>query len=592
MRNKRPLRCESRSSLRPAHIDSRRPRKVKSDRFQAQRLVRIAFRNCFAVASFVAASSLYASIPAKSEIINVGGINYKVFALPTSTPGNLSSDELTKIKGSPWWGGTVGGAVPFASASGTAGTVFATSEIIFSGDVFFTGVKADGNGRALYYPYRSTASSFAWGFLAPAPKPGPDNPKGALTSLISCVTSGSVNASIRNDCLNVLASANASGWEQLTAEPYASNLSVGLEAMNKFRKNALAVALADNKFRYSRAEDKKVCDSAEGAQKSDKSSDPSCKTVSVKKNLPWSLIIDGTNTQASLNATQDLGSLSYNIFQSTYGLEYAFGKQFSLGGVFGYGQANLYNYEFSDTRVNSDTYSGGLYGLYKPSEPAMVALLAGYSRFDSDSRRPIQFGSINRLAEADWNSNAYTIALTGEYSFILSGANASPNLNTASAAATPKQPIARNAIRLKPKALVSFASYSQGLIEETGAQALNLKLNPHTATSVIFGGGLVLETPILVSSQSRLIPRFGVGYQYDLNGNSAEEHEVTGGFLELPEAGEIDVYGQNRGSNDLDVSLGLEYEISSNTAIYSNVAGSFWSNGNELTYGGGFRYSW
>ena len=310
-----------------------------------------------------------------------------------------------------------------------------------------------------------------------------------------------------------------------------------------------------------------------------------CKTVKVTKKLPWSLVIDGTNTQASLRGTEDLGSLDYNIFQSTYGVEYALSNQFSIGGVFGYGQNNLYNYEFADTRVNSDTYSGGLYGLYKPSEPATIALLGGYSRFNSDSRRPIQFGTINRLAEADWNSNGYTVALTGEYAFTLSKV-------TESADPKQKEKERRNAILLKPNALVSFAGYSQGLIEESGAQSLNLKLNPHTATSVIFGGGLILQAPIVVSSESRLIPRLGVGYRYDVNGNSDEEHEVTGGFVDLPEAGEIDVYGQNRGSNDVDVSLGLEYEISSSTAIYSNVAGSFWSNGNELTYGGGFRYSW
>ena len=29
-----------------------------------------------------------------------------------------------------------------------------------------------------------------------------------------------------------------------------------------------------------------------------------------------------------------------------------------------------------------------------------------------------------------------------------------------------------------------------------------------------------------------------------------------------------------------------------NAAIYGNVVGSFWSYGTELTYGGGFRYSW
>jgi hypothetical protein len=363
--------------------------------------------------------------------------------------------------------------------------------------------------------------------------------------------------------------------------------------MNRFRRNALAIALADNKISYTITENVKVCQGESGqASATAISSDQklstdqeNCAITKVKKKLPWSLVIDGTNTQASLRGTEDLGSLDYNIFQSTYGVEYALSNQFSIGGVFGYGQNNLYNYEFADTRVNSDTYSGGLYGLYKPSEPAMIALLGGYSRFNTNSRRPIQFGAINRVAEADWNSNGYTVALTGEYAFIL-------NRGTGSGDPKRKENDRRNAIVLKPNALVSFAGYSQGLIEESGAQSLNLKLNPHTATSLIFGGGVVLQAPIVLSSESRLIPRLGVGYRYDVNGNSDQEREVTGGFVDLPEAGEIDVYGQNRGSNELDVSLGLEYEISSNTAIYSNVAGSFWSNGNELTYGGGFRYSW
>ena len=110
-------------------------------------------------------------------------------------------------------------------------------------------------------------------------------------------------------------------------------------------------------------------------------------------------------------------------------------------------------------------------------------------------------------------------------------------------------------------------------------------------STLIFRGGLVLQAPIVASSESRLIPRLGVGYRYDVNGNSDEEHGVTGGFVDPPETGEIDAYGQNSGSNDLDVSLGLEYEVVSNTAIYSNIAGSFWSNGTKLTCSGGFRYS-
>ena len=557
-------------------------------------------------------SAFFINAPALADVLNVGGSYYKVLILPSAP----FKDNQAKIESSPWFNGD---ALGFARAWGTRG-----GNPVFVSDVYslsnfpdlVVGLIPITDGRlGSFREFLPATGTYAIGFPLPSKtsstktsggktvvnvssgvSPNTGTAAGGYLSYLQ--NSNSSNTGTYSDLLVVLASLSSisdvdSAYEQLTAEPYASNLSVGLESMNRFRKNALAIALADNKISYTKTERVKVCQDENGqssttalnpGQKLSKD-ETNCAITKVKTTLPWSLVIDGTNTQASLRGTEDLGSLDYNIFQSTYGVEYALNNQFSIGGVFGYGQNNLYNYEFADTRVNSDTYSGGLYGLYKPSEPATIALLGGYSRFNTDSRRPIQFGTINRLAEADWNSNGYTVALTGEYAF---------TLNKGTGSTDPKQmeKESRNAILLKPNALVSFAGYSQGLIEESGAQSLNLKLNPHTATSVIFGGGLVLQAPIVVSSESRLIPRLGVGYRYDVNGNSDEEHEVTGGFVDLPEAGEIDVYGQNRGSNDVDVSLGLEYEISSNTAIYSNVAGSFWSNGNELTYGGGFRYSW
>ena len=555
---------------------------------------------------------------ASAELINVNGIKYNIQTI-YGTANNNSALLLAQ----PWYGNSglaEAAALSWYQSSSTPSSVFFTYFYDSSGfagkgetDSWLASYSGTGYGPdygdtnynyaiSIALPSSTTAVGSSGSTVVVSTTSGVSKNTGKVAGgkLSYLATTNNTSSSTYTDLLGVFGALSSlssvsevdAAWEQLTAEPYASNLSVGLESMNRFRKNALAIALADNKISYTKTEKVKVCQDEKGQTSTSISSgqdasklETNCAITKVKKKLPWSLVIDGTNTQASLRGTEDLGSLDYNIFQSTYGVEYALSDQFSIGGVFGYGQNNLYNYEFADTRVNSDTYSGGLYGLYKPSEPATIALLGGYSRFNSDSRRPIQFGTINRLAEADWNSNGYTVALTGEYAFTVSKV-------TESADPKQKEKERRNAILLKPNALVSFAGYSQGLIEESGAQSLNLKLNPHTATSVIFGGGLVLQAPIVVSAESRLIPRLGVGYRYDLNGNSDEEHEVTGGFVELPEAGEIDVYGQNRGSNDLDVSLGLEYEISSNTAIYSNVAGSFWSNGNELTYGGGFRYSW
>ncbi|MFM8260470.1 MAG: hypothetical protein ACKN83_11725, partial [Vulcanococcus sp.] len=47
---------------------------------------------------------------------------------------------------------------------------------------------------------------------------------------------------------------------------------------------------------------------------------------------------------------------------------------------------------------------------------------------------------------------------------------------------------------------------------------------------------------------------------------------------------------QNRGANDLNVGLSVELETSDQLSLYAGVGGSFWSNGNELNYGGGLRW--
>jgi hypothetical protein len=40
------------------------------------------------------------------------------------------------------------------------------------------------------------------------------------------------------------------------------------------------------------------------------------------------------------------------------------------------------------------------------------------------------------------------------------------------------------------------------------------------------------------------------------------------------------------------VGLSLEYETSEALSLYAGVGGAFWSNGNELSYGGGLKLRW
>jgi autotransporter-associated beta strand protein len=359
----------------------------------------------------------------------------------------------------------------------------------------------------------------------------------------------------------------------ITAEPYASMQSVALEAMEQFRTNALALTNGDQAIRL--WTDADMCQTNDGSLVPSKSDQApkDCKPRKVSQASRWSLLIDATNTQANLDGTNELASLDYNIFQSTYGLQYDASKQWSIGAAFGYGQANLYNYEYANSTIDSDTYSAGAWAIYRPSDPWKITALVGYMNLQYDSSRNINFGGLNRTATANWSGNGFTTALEAEYDWILSANKAD-----------------RNAIRLKPNTYLAYSLHTQGNITESGADSLNLAIDGHTADSLVYGIGFTLETPIQLAKRTRLIPRLSVGYEHDFNGNANEEHQLSSSFADVPALGSLDVLGQNRGADDLNVALNLELETSDQFSLYAGVGGSFWSNGNELSYGAGLRW--
>ncbi|MCP9777765.1 MULTISPECIES: autotransporter domain-containing protein [unclassified Cyanobium] len=388
-------------------------------------------------------------------------------------------------------------------------------------------------------------------------------------------------AGLPSDFVTVLSAVNSlptrsaviSSHHQVTAEPYASMQSVALEAMEQFRFNAIALSRGDKAIRLFTEADACKLDDGSLIPASSEQRPTDCKPQKVSQASRWSLLIDATNTQANLDGTNDLASLDYNIFQSTYGLQYDASRQWSIGGAFGYGQANLYNYEYANSTIDSSTYSGGVWAIYRPRDAWKITGLLGYMNLQYDSSRQIDFGGLNRNARATWSGNGFTSALEVQYDWILSANKAD-----------------RNAVRLKPNTYLSYSLHNQGDITESGADSLNLAIDGHTADSLVYGIGFTLETPLQLARSTRLIPRLSVGYEHDFNGDSSEEHQLSASFADVPALGSLDVLGQNRGANDLNVGLSVELETSDQFSLYAGVGGSFWSNGNEINYGGGLRW--
>ena len=359
----------------------------------------------------------------------------------------------------------------------------------------------------------------------------------------------------------------------ISAEPYASMQSVALEAIEQFGKNSLA--LTDRAVPITHTQTFCKTDDGNLIPADSPQRPETCNERKKTVGSRWSLLLDGSNTEANLDGTSDLASLDYNIFSSIFGLQYAFSPEWSAGGAFGYGQANLYNYEYANSRINSDTYGGSVWGIYRPTADWKFSGLLGFMNLQYDSTRQMTFGGLNRTAEADWEGNGFTAALEAQYNWALNGDSTDPN-----------------AIRIKPRTFLSYAVHNQGSFSESGAQSLNLAVDSHTADSLLWGIGFTFETPIRLNDSNRIIPRFTVGYDYDFMGDANEEHELSASFSELPALGSKNVLGQNRGANALDLGLSIEIETADSVSIYGGVNGGFWSNGTEISYGGGLKYSW
>ena len=350
-----------------------------------------------------------------------------------------------------------------------------------------------------------------------------------------------------------------SSFHQVIAEPYASMLSVALESMDRFRQAALAGAgtgkLAHIPIAKTTAPDAKAS------------------IIEEVEYTHWSIFTDVTNTQANLDGTSNgLSDFNYSILQSILGVEYAFTPTITAGAVFGYGRSSLYNFEYANAGINSNNYSAALFGVYKPGHFTFTGLL-GYTSFSYKSTRQIHFGTdqagyVNRSASADWFANGLTGAVEATYTWSLGPVN------------------------FVPEAMLAYARQMQPSFTESGADSLNLHVDASNVNSLIASLGLSVESPIKVTKTIVLTPRIRAAWEHDFLGNDNKDHQINATFANVPEPGSLTVLGQNRGSNQLSLSAALELAVNDRWAFFGGAEWADWSNGTEITYGGGVRYSW
>jgi uncharacterized protein with beta-barrel porin domain len=332
-----------------------------------------------------------------------------------------------------------------------------------------------------------------------------------------------------------------SSFHQVIAEPYASVLSVTLEALNTFRQ---------------------ACFRAAGAGRS----------IKLPEDERWSVFTDVGNTQANMSDPNNgLSSFNYNIFQSILGVEYAVTKDFSTGLVMGYGFDQVGSFEYNSANLYANNVSVALMEKYNPGKFRFTGLM-GYSNFQYNSTRQINFGSpsagyVNRQAQGRWQSDGLVAAVGAGYEQKLGPVIFTPGL------------------------LLSYAYQLQQGIKETGANSLDLQVNAAQASSMILAPGFQLQAPITLKKGLILTPKAFASWEHDFLADYNQNHQVTASFANVPEPGSLTILGQNRGTDAVNVEAGIELTVNQRWAIYAGAQYQYWGTVQELGYNTGLKYS-
>jgi outer membrane autotransporter protein len=88
-----------------------------------------------------------------------------------------------------------------------------------------------------------------------------------------------------------------------------------------------------------------------------------------------------------------------------------------------------------------------------------------------------------------------------------------------------------------------------------------------------------------------ITPRLAVAYQVDALAGDSNNTSVNTSFAGAPAAGSFATQGANQGTNSFTVDAGIDLKVARNASIYASLGYEIFSNGSQVSYGGGLKLS-
>ncbi|MEP1354225.1 MAG: autotransporter domain-containing protein [Tateyamaria sp.] len=471
----------------------------------------------------------------------VTGINNATIQVEAARPGLSAQDyaagnDYTVLQASSIDGDTpaiiAGGSLPALSSLSVANTPSADGRV----DIAFTAMPVSSLPQNPAVTGSPNASSLA-GAVAGATNMSPG------TSL--------TNGSTLGTTVNTLTNSDLSSFNQVHAEPYSSNLTVGLEQLDLITNSVL-----------SHADCRKYQSAGFGEQNQPFASgdidtvQDDANSINCGDRRWW---IDTAYVSGNVDGSNGLGTFDYSLGTVLIGADVVRFDNSILGVYAGAGTSSMDEHDQVDQDFSTDSFHLGVYGRTTSGTWEFSGML-GYMSGETDAKRinPDAGGFTGGEAKSDIDQDGFHAGIQ-----------------------------ARKLNQLKTGARVSaafglnYGRIRQGAGTETGGGDFNYLIEKADAEALVASIGVDYQQDFSTNNGFLTSIAFA-RYEYDFLANKNSEHEIT---VNSPTFGTFTQVGQNRGANGLVLGLGLGYQISEQMRATAGYVYSMRSNGEEHSLG-------
>jgi len=271
--------------------------------------------------------------------------------------------------------------------------------------------------------------------------------------------------------------------------------------------------------------------------------------------------VKGIRAFSNRDSESSLPGYEYDSSGVSMGVDSKISKKLLIGLSSSY-VVSQYSTDNNLGTVDTDSFYLGPYLLYSDKQDRFNTSLI-FGLHDNDSNRNINFTSVDRIAEGNYDS--FDVTFVAEYE---------------------KEYKLNNETLFLPKASVVYSYIKQDAFNETGANSLNLSLNEVTSNTASFGLGATINKKIVEPNgkKANIYGTAEILHERNLNSRMVN-HNLTG-------KSKFDVDGVDRNENFLGIKAGYEFSNDNNINSFIEYSGRYNNDYKEHQIQLGIKTSW